>query len=52
MVTPIPTAPNQFYAKRFAVQSALGAPRIKLKTWRLSIAGLVENELSLSFEKL
>jgi len=52
MVAQIPIAPGQFYAKRFAIYSALGVPRIKLETWRLSVSGLVENELSLSFEEL
>jgi len=52
MVAQIPIAPGQFYAKRFAIYSALGVPRIKLETWRLSVSGLVENELSLSFEGL
>jgi len=52
MVAQIPTAPGQFYAKRFAIYSALGEPRIKLDKWRLSIIGLVENELNLSFEEL
>jgi DMSO/TMAO reductase YedYZ molybdopterin-dependent catalytic subunit len=52
MVAQIPMAPGQFYAKRFAVYSALGVPRIKLETWRLSVSGLVENELSLSYEEL
>lgn len=45
-------APGQFYAKRWALYSALGVPRIKLETWRLSISGLVEKELSISFEEL
>ena len=48
----IPKAPGQFYAKRFAVYSALGIPDIKLETWRLSISSLVNNELALSFEQL
>lgn len=52
MVAQIPMAPGQFYAKRFAIYSALGEPRIKLDKWRLSIIGLVENELNLSFEEL
>jgi DMSO/TMAO reductase YedYZ molybdopterin-dependent catalytic subunit len=52
MVAQIPIAPGQFYAKRFAIYSALGVPGIKLETWRLSVSGLVENELSLSFEEL
>jgi DMSO/TMAO reductase YedYZ molybdopterin-dependent catalytic subunit len=52
MVAQVPMAPGQFYAKRFAIYSALGVPRIKLETWRLSVSGLVENELNLSFEEL
>ena len=52
MVAQVPMAPSQFYAKRFAIYSALGVPRIKLETWRLSASGLVGNELSLSFEEL
>jgi DMSO/TMAO reductase YedYZ molybdopterin-dependent catalytic subunit len=45
-------APGQFYAKRFVIYSALGVPIVKLETWRLSVCGLVENELSLSHEEL
>ena len=52
MATQIPMPPGQFYAKRFALYSALGIPRIKLENWRLSITGLVEKELNLSFEEL
>jgi DMSO/TMAO reductase YedYZ molybdopterin-dependent catalytic subunit len=52
MVAQVPMVPGQFYAKRFAIYSALGVPRIKLETWRLSVSGLVGNELSLSFEEL
>ncbi len=48
----VPLVPGQYYAKRFVIYSALGEPRIELETWRLSISGLVENELSLSFEEL
>jgi len=44
--------PGQVYAKRWAIYSALGEPRIRLEPWRLSVKGLVENELSLSFEEL
>ena len=50
MTTQIPMAPSQFYAMRFAIYSTLGVPGIKLETWRLSVTGLVENELGLSFE--
>jgi DMSO/TMAO reductase YedYZ molybdopterin-dependent catalytic subunit len=46
------TPPGQFYAKRWALYSALGMPEIKLETWRLSVTGLVEKELSLSFDEL
>jgi DMSO/TMAO reductase YedYZ molybdopterin-dependent catalytic subunit len=46
------TPPGQFYAKRWALYSALGMPEIKLETWRLSVTGLVERELSLSFDEL
>ena len=44
--------PGQFYAKRWAIYSALGEPKIRLEAWRLSVKGLVENELNLSFEEL
>ena len=44
--------PGQFYAKRWAIYSALGEPKIRLETWPLSVKGLVENELDLSFEEL
>jgi len=52
MPTQIPIVPGQFYAKRFALYSALGVPKITLEDWRLSISGLVEKELELSFEEL
>jgi len=52
MAAQIPMAPGQFYAKGFAIYSALGEPRIKLENWRLSITGLVETELNLTFEEL
>jgi len=52
MATQVPMAPGQFYAKRFALYSALGVPKITLESWRLSITGLVEKELNLSFEEL
>lgn len=52
MALQTPLAPGQFYAKRWAIYSALGVPEIKLEAWRLSITGLVEMELSLSFEEL
>jgi DMSO/TMAO reductase YedYZ molybdopterin-dependent catalytic subunit len=52
MPTETSPAPGQYYAKRFVIYSALGEARIKLETWRLSVSGLVENELILSFEEL
>jgi len=50
MQTSIP--PGQSFAKRWAIYAALGVPEIKLDAWRLSIKGLVEKELSLSFDDL
>ena len=50
MQTSIP--PGQSFAKRWAIYAALGVPEIKLDTWRLSTKGLVEKELSLSFDDL
>jgi len=44
--------PGQSYAKRWAIYAALGVPSINLETWRLTTKGLVEKELSLSFEDL
>jgi len=44
--------PGQFYAKQWAIYSVLGVPEIKLETWRLSVTGLVQKELSLSFDGL
>ncbi len=44
--------PGQTYAKRWAIYAALGAPELKLDSWRLTTKGLVEKELTLSFEDL
>jgi DMSO/TMAO reductase YedYZ molybdopterin-dependent catalytic subunit len=46
------TPPGQTFAKRWAIYSALGVPKIDIETWRLHTSGLVEKELSLSFEEL
>ena len=46
------TPPGQSFAKRWAIYAALGVPEIKLDTWRLSTKGLVDKELSLSFDDL
>jgi len=50
MQTTIP--PGQSFAKRWAIYAALGVPNIDLAAWRLSTRGLVERELSLSFDDL
>jgi len=52
MPVQVPNAPGQNYAKRWIIYSALGEPELKLETWRLSVTGLVRNELSFSFEEL
>ena len=52
MPVQVPTVPGQNYAKRWVIYSALGEPELKLETWRLSVTGLVQNELNLSFEEL
>jgi DMSO/TMAO reductase YedYZ molybdopterin-dependent catalytic subunit len=44
--------PGQTFARRWAIYAALGAPEIKLDTWRLATSGLVGKELDLSFEDL
>jgi DMSO/TMAO reductase YedYZ molybdopterin-dependent catalytic subunit len=50
MQTTIP--PGQTFAKRWAIYAAFGVPRVDLAAWRLSTSGLVERELSLSFDDL
>ncbi len=45
-------APGQTFAKRWAIYAALGAPQVNLETWRLWVRGLVERELTFSFEEL
>jgi DMSO/TMAO reductase YedYZ molybdopterin-dependent catalytic subunit len=42
--------PGQTFAKRWAIYAALGVPEVDLKSWRLTTSGLVEKQLSLSFE--
>jgi DMSO/TMAO reductase YedYZ molybdopterin-dependent catalytic subunit len=44
--------PGQSFARRWAIYAALGAPEIKLDSWRLSTKGLVEKQLNLSFDDL
>ncbi len=44
--------PGQSFARRWAIYAALGAPEIKLDSWRLTTKGLVEKELNLSFDDL
>jgi DMSO/TMAO reductase YedYZ molybdopterin-dependent catalytic subunit len=46
------TPPGQTFAKRWAIYTALGVPKVDLKSWRLCTKGLVERELNLSYEEL
>ena len=46
------TPPGQSFAKRWAIYAAFGAPKLDLKTWRLSTKGLVEKPLAMSFTEL
>jgi DMSO/TMAO reductase YedYZ molybdopterin-dependent catalytic subunit len=50
MQTAVP--PGQTFAKRWALYTALGVPKIDLATWHLTTKGLVEKELKLSFAEL
>ena len=43
---------GQTFAKRWAIYAAFGVPKLDLASWRLATSGLVERELSLSFEDL
>jgi DMSO/TMAO reductase YedYZ molybdopterin-dependent catalytic subunit len=49
---PTPTPPGQTFARRWAIYAALGVPKIELEKWRLSTKGLVEKELTFSFQDL
>ncbi|MGI0091463.1 MAG: sulfite oxidase-like oxidoreductase [Nitrososphaerales archaeon] len=44
--------PGQFVGKRWIIYSAIGEPNIRLEDWRLSLTGLVEEELQLSFKDI
>ena len=44
--------PGQTFAKRWAIYTAFGVPNVDLASWRLGTSGLVEKELSLSFDDL
>jgi DMSO/TMAO reductase YedYZ molybdopterin-dependent catalytic subunit len=44
--------PGQTFAKRWAIYAALGLPKIDLAAWRLTTSGLVERQISLSFDDL
>jgi DMSO/TMAO reductase YedYZ molybdopterin-dependent catalytic subunit len=46
------TPPGQTFARRWALYAALGVPKIELEKWRLGTKGLVEKELTLSFQDL
>jgi len=50
MQTEVP--PGQSFAKRWAIYAALDVPKIDLNTWRLTTKGLVEKELTLTFDEL
>ena len=52
MLAQTQTPPGQTFAKRWALYTALGVPRINLSNWRLSTKGLVNRELSMSFDEL
>jgi DMSO/TMAO reductase YedYZ molybdopterin-dependent catalytic subunit len=44
--------PGQTFAKRWALYTALGVPKIDLTTWHLTTNGLVDKELNLTFAEL
>jgi DMSO/TMAO reductase YedYZ molybdopterin-dependent catalytic subunit len=46
------TPPGQTFARRWAIYTAFGVPKVDIESWRLSTKGLVERELNLSFEEL
>lgn len=47
-ISPFITPTERFYR----IDTALGVPRVDLSSWRLSIAGMVDRPLSLSFDDL
>ncbi len=44
--------PGQSFARRWAIYAALGVPELKADDWKLTVSGLVEKELTLTFEEL
>jgi DMSO/TMAO reductase YedYZ molybdopterin-dependent catalytic subunit len=44
--------PGQFYARRWAIYAALGVPEVDIATYRLRVAGLVEQPLALTYDEL
>ena len=44
--------PNQRFIKRFIYYAALCVPEVDIKSYRLTINGLVEKELSLTYDEL
>jgi DMSO/TMAO reductase YedYZ molybdopterin-dependent catalytic subunit len=46
------TPPGQSFARRWAIYAALGVPKIDIEKWRLTTKGLVEKELTLTFQDL
>ncbi|HUK51114.1 MAG TPA: sulfite oxidase-like oxidoreductase [Terriglobales bacterium] len=50
MQTTVP--PGQTFAKRWALYTALGVPKVDLATWRLTTKGLVTKELNLTWQDI
>ena len=50
--TEVKIPPGQFLAHRWAIYAALGVPRVDAAQWKLSVTGLVENPLHLSYSDL
>jgi DMSO/TMAO reductase YedYZ molybdopterin-dependent catalytic subunit len=46
------TPPGQTFARRWAIYAALGVSKIDIETWRLNTKGLVEKQLTLTFQEL
>jgi DMSO/TMAO reductase YedYZ molybdopterin-dependent catalytic subunit len=46
------TPPGQTFVRRWAIYAALGVPKIDIETWRLNTKGLVEKQLTLTFQEL
>ena len=51
-IDPARIPPGQYYTDKWPVLHAGGVPRVNLETWTFRIFGLVENELTLSWDEL